>query len=205
MPNDTVFVVDDDAAVRNSVKFLLRSGGYSVEDFSLAQSFLETYDPQRGGCLLLDVKMPSMTGPQLQRELNLRGWHIPVIFITGHGTIPMAIEAVKAGAFDLIEKPLQEDRLLDCLRRALDETETSRADRLLRVQLETRAELLTPRERDVLALLAAGEPSKVIARQLGISFRTVEAHRAHITRKLNARGPADLIRLASMINPLRSA
>jgi len=202
MPDNTVFVIDDDAAVRDALKFLLSAAGYAAHVFPSAQSFLDAYDLESGGCLLVDVQMPSMSGLDLQREINLRGWRVPVILITGHGTIPMAVTATKAGAFDLLEKPLREEVLLDCLRRALDETEAARADRLLRAQLEARAAYLSPREREVLRLVAMGEPSKVIARQLGISFRTVEAHRAHIIRKLDVRGPSDLIRCASLINSM---
>lgn len=205
MPADTVFVVDDDDAVRSGLHFLLRTAGYMVEVFASPHAFLAAYDPARSGCLLLDVQMPAMTGLELQRELSRRGWPLPVIFITGHGTIPLAVEAIKAGAFDLIEKPLREDVLLDRLRKALGETDEARRERLLKAQLEARIAGLTPREREVLALVAAGEPNKVIARHLGISFRTVEIHRAHIARKLQARSPADLIRLASTITPLRPA
>jgi FixJ family two-component response regulator len=205
MPHDAVFVVDDEVAVRNGLKFLLRSAGYAVEAFPSAQSFLDTYDPNLGGCLLLDVQMPSMTGLELQQQINQRGWRIPVIFITGHGTIPMTIEAIKAGAFDLIEKPLGEHALLDSIGRALAHSDTAGDERLLRAQLETRAASLTPREREVFELVGAGESCKVIARQLGISFRTVEAHRAHIAEKLRARGTADLIRFASMIRGIGPA
>lgn len=204
MPRDTVFVVDDDVAVRNGLKFLLHTTGYAVEEFQRARSFLDAYDPTQDGCLLLDVQMPTMTGLELQQELNRRGWRIPVIFITAHGTIPMTIEAIKAGAFDLIEKPLREEALLNSIQRALASREDGE-ERLLRAQLETRAASLSPREDEVLELVAAGESCKAIARQLGISFRTVEAHRTHIIEKLRARGPADLIRFASMIKSMRPA
>jgi two-component system, LuxR family, response regulator FixJ len=115
MPDRAVFVVDDDAAVRNGLRFLLRAARYTVEVFPSAFSFLEDYDPTRGGCLLLDVQMPQMTGLELQQQLNVRGWRIPVIFITGHGTVALAIAATKAGAFDFIEKPLREDALLEMI------------------------------------------------------------------------------------------
>ncbi len=123
MPKKTVFIVDDDPAVRDGLKFLLRTVGYGVEAFPSAQSFLHAYNPGCGGCLLLDVQMPSMTGLALQKELNLRGWEIPVIFITALGTSPLAIEAIEAGAFGLIEKPLNADVLLGCIERALDAEE----------------------------------------------------------------------------------
>jgi two-component system, LuxR family, response regulator FixJ len=199
MLDKTVFVVDDDTAVRKGLRFLLRAAGYTVEVFPSAFSFLHGYDPRRGGCLLLDVQMPLMNGLELQQQLNIRGWRIPVIFITGHGTVSLAIAAIKAGAFDFIEKPLREDALLECIDRSLHWNDTAHEERLQRAQLEARAALLTPREREVLDLVAAGEPNKIIARQLGISFRTVELHRAHIIEKLQARSLSDLIRMAIII------
>jgi two-component system response regulator FixJ len=192
LPEKTVFVVDDDAAVRKGLRFLLRSAGYTVEAFPSALSFLQGYDPRQGGCLLLDVQMPQMTGLELQQQLNVRGWRIPVIFITGHGTVSLAIAAIKAGAFDFIEKPLREDMLLDCVERSLHRNDAAHEERLQRAQLEARAALLTTREREVMELVAAGEPNKIIGRRLRISFRTVELHRAHIIEKLQARSPVRL-------------
>jgi len=200
MPDKTVFVIDDDAAVRQGLSFMLRSAGYSVEAFPSAHSFLEDYDPRRGGCLLLDVQMPRITGLELQQRLNLRGWRIPVIFITGHGTIPSAIAAMKSGAFDFIEKPLREDTLLESVERALHWNDKAYEERLERATLQGRAALLTPREREVFELVAAGEPNKVIASRLDISFRTVELHRTHIIEKLKARSLSDLIRMAIILN-----
>src|SRR5271167_2466822 len=196
MPDKTVFVVDDDAAVRQGLRFMLRAAGYSVEAFPSARSFLEDYDPRRGGCLLLDVQMPQISGLELQQRLNVRGWRVPVIFITGHGTVSLAIAAIKAGAFDFVEKPLREEALLECIERALNWHDTAHEERLERAQLEARAASLTEREREVLDLVATGEPNKIIARHLGISFRTVELHRAHIIEKLQARSLSDLIRMA---------
>jgi two-component system response regulator FixJ len=200
MPDKTVFVVDDDAAVRQGLRFMLRVAEYDVEAFPSARSFLENYDPRRGGCLLLDVQMPQMTGLDLQQQLNVRGWRIPVIFITGHGTVPLAIAAMKSGAFDFIEKPLREDSLLESIERALRWNDRAYEERLERATLQVRMALLTPREREVFELVAAGEPNKVIARHLGISFRTVELHRAHIVEKLQARSLSDLIRMAIIMN-----
>jgi two-component system response regulator FixJ len=171
-----------------------------VEALPSARSFLDTYDPRRGGCLLLDIQMPQISGLELQQRLNVRGWRIPVIFITGHGTVPLAIAAMKAGAFDFIEKPLSEDSLLESIERALHWNNRAYEERLERVTLEARTALLTTREREVFELVAAGEPNKVIARHLGISFRTVELHRAHIIEKLQARGLSDLIRMAIIMN-----
>src|SRR6516165_1953021 len=204
MPNETVFVVDDDADVRQGLRFMLRAAGYSVEAFASARSFLEDYDPRRGGCLLLDVQMPQTSGIELQQRLNIRGWRVPVIFITGHGTVALAIAAMKAGAFDFIEKPLREEALLDSIERALHWNDRAYEERLERAALETRMALLTPREREVFELVAAGEPNKIIARRLGISFRTVELHRAHVTEKLQARSLSDLIRMGIIMNSDRN-
>ena len=200
MPDRIIFVVDDDAAVRQGLRFMLRTAGYSVEAFPSGRAFLEEYDPRRGGCLLLDVRMPQMTGLELQQQLNVRGWRIPVIFITGHGTVSLAIAAMKAGAFDFIEKPLREDALLESIERALHWHHRAYEERLERATLQTRMVLLTSREREVFELVAAGETNKIIARQLGISFRTVELHRAHITEKLQARSLSDLIRMGIILN-----
>jgi len=205
MSHESVFVVDDDTAVRQGLRFMLRAAGYSVEAFPSARSFLEDYDPRRGGCLLLDVQMSQMTGLELQQRLNVRGWRIPVIFITGHGTVPLAISAMKAGAFDFIEKPLREDTLLESIERALHWNDRAYEERLERATLEVRAASLTPREREVFELVARGEPNKVIARNLGISFRTVELHRAHIIEKLQARSLSDLIRMGIILNSTPSS
>jgi FixJ family two-component response regulator len=200
MPDKIVFVVDDDAGVRQGLRFMLRAAGYSVEAFPSARSFLEGYDPRRGGCLLLDIQMPQISGLELQQTLNVHGWRVPVIFITGHGTVPLAIAAMKAGAFDFIEKPLREGALLESIERALHWNDRAYEERLERATLQGRAALLTAREREVFELVAAGEPNKIIASHLGISFRTVELHRAHIIEKLQARSLSDLIRMAIIMN-----
>lgn len=199
MADRTVFLVDDDRSVRNALSFLLRAAGHAVETFPSAGAFLEAYDGERRGCLLLDVRMPHMTGLELQRELNARGWRIPAIFITGHGTVPIAIAAMKAGAFDFIEKPLRDDSLIESVERALHWDETTGEERLWLAAMKQRASLLTPREREVLRLVGAGEANKVIARRLGISFRTVEIHRSHIIEKMQVRTVSELIRIAVLI------
>ena len=139
MPHKTVFIVDDDAAVRKGLAFLLRAAGYTVEAFASALSFLEGYDPRRGGCLLLDVQMPRMSGVELQQQLNVRGWRLPVLFITGHGTVSLAIAAIKAGAFDFVEKPLREEALLESIERALNWNDTVHEERLERAELQARS------------------------------------------------------------------
>ncbi|MBV9826592.1 MAG: response regulator transcription factor [Alphaproteobacteria bacterium] len=196
-----VYVVDDDAGVRNSLKFMLRSAGFDVEMFKSGQSFLSNHHPARVGCLLVDFEMPDLTGLELIAEVNQRGWSLPIVLMSAHATVSLAVAAIKAGAFDVIEKPLQPNEVIDGLGRALNETDADRRQRLLRAQMESRLSRLTTREREVLGWIASGQPSKVIARQLGISFRTVEVHRSNIGRKLLARGPADLIRLASASFP----
>jgi two-component system response regulator FixJ len=182
-----VYVVDDDAGVRNALKFMLRAAGFDVELFKSGQSFLNHYHPTRAGCLLVDFQMPDLTGLELIAEINQRGWSLPIVLMSAYATVPLAVAAVKAGAFDVIEKPLQQAEVIDRLERALAETDADRRQRLLRAQLESRLSCLTP--------------SKVIARHLGISFRTVEVHRSNIARKLLARSPADLVRLASATFP----
>ena len=144
--------------------------------------------------------MPQMTGLELQQQLNIRGWRIPVIFITGYGTIGLAIAAIKAGAFDFIEKPPREIALLECIEQSLNCSDMAYEKRLERATLQARVAMLTSREREVFELVASGEPNKIIARHLGISFRTVELHRAHIIEKLHARSLSDLIRMGVMMN-----
>lgn len=198
--DSTVYVVDDDEAVRKGLTFLLRTANFAVETFPSAGVFLEAYDPARRGCLLLDIRMPEMTGLELQRELKARGWSIPAIFMTGHATVPLAIAAMKAGAFDFIEKPLRDDALLESVERALDWDATHRVDRLRLADVKARAASLTVREREVLDLAAEGEANKEIGRRLGISFRTVELHRSHILEKMRARTTSELIRMAILLS-----
>lgn len=204
MSDRTVFVVDDDEAVRRALRFLLHTAGHTVEVFPSVSAFLESYEPDRRGCLVLDIRMPRMTGLDLQNELNARGWRIPAIFITGHGTVPIAIAAMKAGAFDFIEKPLRDEALLESVERALGWDQTTREQHHEVTALKTRAAILTPREREVLELVATGEPNKIIARRLGISFRTVELHRSHILEKMGARTISELIRIAILLQQDRS-
>lgn len=196
MRDRTIFIVDDDDAVRGALAFLLTAAGHEVESFASARAFLEKYDLNRHGCLILDVRMPNMTGLEVQQELNARGWRIPTIFITGHGTVPIAIAALRAGAFEFLEKPLRDDELLECVQRALARGDTVRRHAARRMELESRARLLTPRERDVMRLVAEGDDNKSIGRRLGISYRTVEIHRARVMEKMQARSLSELVRIA---------
>lgn len=190
-----VYIVDDDDAVRNSLRLLLKSVGLAAVALPTAHEFLSSYDPQQPGCLILDVRMPGMSGLELQQQLNLRGAVIPVIFITGHGDIPMAVEAMQHGAFDFLQKPFRDQDLIDRIQRALAKDRTNRAELTERSKVRERFESLTPREREVLALVTSGKPNKVMAAELGVSQRTVEIHRARVMEKMNASSLAQLVRM----------
>ena len=197
----TVFVVDDDESVRSSLKFLLRSASLESRVFGSAQEFLETYDPAQPGCLVLDVRMPGMSGLELQQELNLRGATIPVIFITGHGDVPMAVEAMQHGAHDFLQKPFKDEDLIERVRRALATDAKTRAALEEHKSIRTRLQSLTPREREVLALMAQGKPNKIMAHELGVSQRTVEIHRARVMEKSGASSLAELVRMVMDVEP----
>jgi len=191
----TVFVVDDDEGVRNSLRFLLKSVGLTTRAFGSASEFLEVYKHNQPGCLVLDVRMPGMSGIELQQQLNLRGAAIPVIFITGHGDIPMAVEAMQHGAFDFLQKPFRDQDLIDRIQRALERDARNRAALAQHVRIRERLESLTPREREVLMLMTRGKPNKVMAAELGVSQRTVEIHRARVMEKSGANSLAHLVRM----------
>jgi FixJ family two-component response regulator len=191
----TVFIVDDDEGVRNSLRFLLKSVGLTTRTLSSAQEFLDAYKQSQPGCLVLDVRMPGMSGLDLQQQLNLRGATIPVIFITGHGDIPMAVDAMQHGAFDFLQKPFRDQDLIDRIQRALERDARSRAALTQHSKIRERIESLTPREREVLALMTRGKPNKVMAAELGVSQRTVEIHRARVMEKSGAASLAQLVRM----------
>ena len=190
-----VFIVDDDEAVRNSLRLLVKSVGLTAAALDSAQEFLASYDPLQPGCLVLDVRMPGMSGLELQQQLNLRGAVIPVIFITGHGDVPMAVEAMQQGAFDFLQKPFRDQDLIDRIQRALEKDRVNRAELGKRSDLRARHEALTPREREVLALVMSGKANKVMAADLGLSQRTVEVHRARVMEKMGASSLAHLVRM----------
>jgi FixJ family two-component response regulator len=191
----TVFVVDDDEGVRNSLRFLLKSVGLASHALGSASEFLDTYRPSQPGCLVLDVRMPGMSGLELQEQLNVRGAVIPVIFITGHGDIPMAVEAMQQGAFDFLQKPFRDQDLIDRVQRALERDTTNRAALDQHARIRERLDSLTPREREVLALMTRGKPNKIMAAELGVSQRTVEIHRARVMEKSGAASLAQLVRM----------
>jgi two-component system, LuxR family, response regulator FixJ len=190
-----IFIVDDDEAVRSSLRLLVKSVGLTATALVSAQEFLATYDPLQPGCLILDVRMPGMSGLELQQELNLRGAVIPVIFITGHGDIPMAVEAMQHGAFDFLQKPFRDQDLIDRIQRALEKDRADRTELGERNRIRERHETLTAREREVLAMVASGKANKVMAADLGLSQRTVEIHRARVMEKMGASSLAHLVRM----------
>jgi RNA polymerase sigma factor (sigma-70 family) len=192
----TVFVVDDDAAVRDGLALLLDTAGLKVRTYDGASAFLAACAPDHAGCLILDVRMPEMTGPELQAELTRRGIDLPIIFLTAHGDIPTTVQAIKGGAIDFLTKPVVGAELLERVRAALEKSaqlrERASAARTLRERLEG----LTRREREIMQLVAAGLPNKEIARSLGISHRTVEVHRARVMQKTGVTNLVELSRLA---------
>ncbi len=196
LAKSTVFVVDDDQAMRNSLKWLIESVGVPVESFSSADDFLAQYQPGRAGCLVLDVRMPGMSGLELLEHLAERSIHIPAVMITGHGDVPMAVRAMKSGAIDFIEKPFNDEALLDAIRRALAYEEQHRSFHSEHVQITERLSHLTPREHEVMEMVTAGRSNKEIANALGVSAKTIEAHRARVMEKMQAGSLAELVRMA---------
>ena len=190
-----VFVVDDDSGVRSSIRILLKSVGINTVAFPSAREFLAAYDQGQPGCLVLDIRMPGMSGMELQLELNRLGAVIPVVFITGHGDVPMAVEAMQQGAFDFLQKPFRDQDLIHRVQKALEHDATHRAALRQTDAIKTRLASLTPREREVLDLLADGKQNKVMAAELGLSQRTVEIHRANVMDKMQARSVAQLVRM----------
>lgn len=195
----TVFVVDDEAAMRDSLRWLLQSVGLSVETYATGEEFLKGYDPQRPGCLVLDVRMPGMSGLSLQEALLARNIHLPVIIITGYAEVPTAVRALKTGAIDFIEKPFSDDVLLERVRQAIEQDRHVREEQAKCAEVEARFAQLTPRERQVMALVINGKANKIIAAELGLSPKTVEVHRANVMSKMGADSVADLVRFGLML------
>lgn len=191
----TVHVVDDDDAVRSSLRLLLKSVGLPTVAHASAHEFLAAWDADQPGCLVLDVRMPGMSGIELQAELNQRGAIIPVIFISGHGDIPMAVETIQHGAFDFLQKPFRDQDLIDRVQRALASDAEHRQLLQQRETLRQRYDSLTPREQEVLQLVTQGKANKVMAGDLGVSQRTVEIHRARVMEKMGAQSLAQLVRM----------
>lgn len=190
-----VHVVDDDEAVRDSISMLLDTVGIAHRLYGSAVEFLDAHGAGTRGCVVLDIRMPEMTGLELQEELNRRGIGLPIIFITGHGDIPMAVEAMRRGALDFIRKPFADDDLLGRINEALARDAEAQTERIALAELKQRYATLSPRELEVFARVADGQANKVVAIELGISERTVEIHRAQVMQKMGARSLAQLVRM----------
>lgn len=188
-----VYVVDDDVAMRDSLRWLLESAGYKVETYASAEQFLRAYEANEGTCLILDVRMPGLSGLAVQEALIERSQDLPVIFVTGHGDVPMAVSAVKRGAVDFIEKPFNDRDLLAVIDNAIKAKRAARSARAKQSLVATRLATLSPREREVLDCVVAGKLNKNIADELGISVKTVEVHRARVMQKLGVRSIAELV------------
>lgn len=194
-PESTVFVVDDENSVRESIRWLLESIRLKVETFDSAESFLRSYSPDRGGCVVLDVRMPGMSGPELMDRLSAMGSSLPIIFLSAHGDVPMAVRAMKGGAVDFLQKPYNNQTFLERIRQALQQDAQRRVRRQQRDDVDARLSALTERERQVLNGVIAGRSNKEIARELDISFKTVEAHRSRLMQKMEAKSFAELMQL----------
>lgn len=191
-----IYIVEDDDALRDSLCWLIESAGYRVAAYSNAESFLARLEPEGGGCLVLDVRMPGMSGLELQEHLIRRRRHLPIIFITGHGDVPTAVNAIKRGAFDFIEKPFQDQELLARVESVVRSDHSPPESRERQRVMASRLAALSQREREVMERVIDGKPNKCIAKELDISVKTVEAHRSRMMRKLSANSVAELVRLS---------
>jgi FixJ family two-component response regulator len=200
--DEIVFLIDDDVSVREGLTTLLESVGLAVQSFGSAQEFLVAPLAATNGCVVLDVNMPGMNGLDLQREMNARGIALPVIFLTGHGDIPMTVQALKAGAAHFLTKPVQEKELMGAIRQALEVDREARSERADFGKLRERFHLLSPRERQVMSLVVSGRLNKQIAHELGTSERTIKLYRAQVMRKMQAESLADLVKQAGKLGPL---
>ncbi|MBZ5597038.1 MAG: response regulator transcription factor [Acidobacteriia bacterium] len=198
-PHSIVFVIDDDASIRDALRSLIRSVGLRVELFGSVQQFLQQKRPEVPSCLVLDIRLPGTGGLDFQRQLADANIHIPIIFITGHGDIPMSVRAMKAGAVEFLTKPFRDQDLLDAIQFALERDHVRRLQEAEIATLRERFESLTPREREVLALVVSGRPNKQIAAEIGTSETTAKVHRGQLMRKMGADSLADLVRMAEKI------
>src|SRR5512134_1725982 len=195
-----VFIVDDDEAIRDSLAWLLRTRGLTAQAYGSAEEFLEACNRDARGCLVLDMRMPGMSGLELHEKLLERGCTLPVIFLTGHADVPMAVAAIKRGAFDFVEKPFNDNALVDLVIKGIEHDARSRAQRAEKATVASRLAQLTPREREVMDLILAGRLNKLIADELNISMRTVEVHRARVLEKMGVRSAVELAQLVGPRN-----
>jgi len=195
MHEATVFIVDDDYDVRTALELLMASVGLKTEAFESARHYLEQFDPSQAGCLVLDVRMPGMSGLELQSVLSKKPLYPPIVMVTGHGDVPMAVRAVQAGALNFIEKPFSDQLLLDSVHRALEKDAQQRGEASRLDEINLRLQCLTPRERQVMEHVVAGLRNKVIAIELKVSLSTVEAHRARVMEKMEVKSLSELMRV----------
>jgi FixJ family two-component response regulator len=198
-PEATVYVVDDDAAVRDSLRWLMDSVGLRVAEFASGEAFLKAITPQHPGCVVLDLRMPELGGLAVYQRLRQRGIELPVIVISGHGDVAVAVRALKSGVVDFIEKPFNDQELLDCVQQAMRRDSDQRLQQRRREELMTHYLTLTPRELDVLRLVVEGKANKAISADLGISLKTVETHRARVMEKMAAGSVSELVRMTLII------
>ena len=203
-PQSTVYVVDDDASVRRGLGNLVRSVGLRAEVFASAAEFLAAKRPDAPACLILDVRLPGLSGLDFQAELTKARNQIPIIFITGHGDIPMTVKAMKAGAIEFLTKPFRDQDLLDAVRIALERARATHESEHSAAQLRAKFEALTPREQEVMAWVTGGLLNKQVAAEIGVSEITVKVHRGKLTRKMGARSLAELVKMADMLGIRRT-
>jgi FixJ family two-component response regulator len=195
-PDANIFIVDDDSSVRTALKRLIKSVGHKVTTFSSAREFLDHDHPDAPSCLVLDIRMPGLSGLELQEQMAAQGLTMPIIFITGHGNIPISVRAMKAGAVDFLEKPFDDQALLDAIHHAIAKDTQTKQEQAEIDEIKQRVTSLTPREHDVCSLVITGMLNKQIAFELGTSEKTVKVHRARVMQKMSAKSLADLVRLA---------
>ena len=198
----TVYVVEDDEAVRDSLELLLKSDDKPVQTYESASAFLKDYSDQMAGCIVLDIRMPGMDGMELQKKLNEKHSILPIIFVTGHGDVPMAVDAMKEGAVDFIQKPYREEALLEKIEAALEQDREQRKSLDEKQEIIRRVKSLTPREREIMDRMIAGQANKVIAIELEISQRTVEIHRSRVMHKMGTHSLAHLVRMVLSVKDL---